>query len=133
MGYEAGAKSRAYMMSDTAETGATFKVIQSTGETVFSGAIGANLGAWGAFQIYALDFQASERGTYQIEVTGPVPATSPAFPIDTAAKLYTQGVPNALYFYHVQRDGPDFIPGPLRTAASRTTCSRSARSSRRST
>ena len=117
LGYEAGAKSRAYLMSDTAETGATFKLIQTTGGKVFSGAIGASLGAWGAFQVYALDFQTTNIGTFRIEVKGPVPATSPAFPIDTPAKLYAQGIPNALNFYQVQRDGANFIPGPLRTAA----------------
>jgi hypothetical protein len=56
-------------------------------------------------------------GTYSIEVTGPVPATSPSFAIDTGQAVYQQALANALSFYQTERDGPDFIPGPLRTAA----------------
>src|SRR5689334_13720504 len=57
LGY-ADATKRAYLMSSTAETGATFAVRNSGGTTVFSAPIGANLGSWSAGypNVYALDF-----------------------------------------------------------------------------
>jgi endoglucanase len=116
MGYEVGARSRAYLMSDTAESGAVFKVVESGGKTVFTGPVGASLGTWGTFQVYALDFRSDDRGAFTIQVTGPVAATSPGFPVDQPAKLYAQGMANALDFYQNERDGADFIPSPLRTA-----------------
>ncbi len=46
VGYSAGASKRAYLMASAAETGATFAVKNASGTTVFSAAIGANLGSW---------------------------------------------------------------------------------------
>src|SRR5262245_8238659 len=58
VGYPSGASKRAYLMASAAETAATFAVKNSSGATVFSAPIGANLGAWsGPFSfVYALDF-----------------------------------------------------------------------------
>jgi endoglucanase len=120
VGYPADSAKRAYLMSSTAETGATFAVKNAGGTTLFSGPIGQALGSWSnAYPfVYALDFAAvTSPGTYSIEVTGPVPATSPSFTIDTGQAVYQQALANALFFYQTERDGPDFIPGPLRTAA----------------
>ena len=120
VGYPADSAKRAYLMSNVAETGATFAVKNDAGTTLFSGSIGQALGAWSnAYPyVYALDFAAvTATGTYSIEVTGPVPATSPSFGIDTGQAVYQQALANALSFYQTERDGPNFIPGPLRTAA----------------
>jgi endoglucanase len=46
MGYATGATKRAYLMASGAETGATFSVTNASGTTVYSAAIGANLGSW---------------------------------------------------------------------------------------
>ena len=120
VGYPTGAAKRAYFMSPTAAAGATFAVKNASGVTVFSGTLGASLGAWstayGAVQ--PIDFGAVTRpGTYTISVnvTGATP--SPSFKIDTGANVYAQAIANTLNFYQVQRDGPSFIGGPLRTAA----------------
>jgi endoglucanase len=119
VGYPATAMKRAFLMASVVETGATFSVNDSTGGTVFSAPIGANLGSWSSTysNVYALDFDdVTTAGTYTISVSGPVPATSPSFRIDSGANVYATPLANALSFYQTERDGPDFIPNALRTA-----------------
>jgi len=118
LGYSAAAK-RAYLMASTAETGATFSVINSSGASVYSGPVGANLGSWSSSypDVYALDFgSVVTPGTYTISVTGPVAASSPSFTINTAQTIYAGAMANALSFYQNERDGPNYIPSALRTA-----------------
>jgi endoglucanase len=117
LGYELGSESRAYLMSSGSESGAVFHVIDSKGMTSFSGGIGANLGTWGTFTVYALDFKISEAGTYTIGVDGPFPATSLAFPVAAPEQLYSRGLANALNFYENERDGEHFIRTPLRAGS----------------
>jgi len=120
VGYVATANKRAYLMASASETGASFSVKNSSGTTVFSAPIGLNLGSWsGSYpNVYALDFSSvSTAGTYTIAVSTPIAATSPSFRIDTAANLYSTPLANTLYFYENERDGPNFIPTALRTAA----------------
>jgi len=118
VGYPVGAPKRAYLMTATTETGATFKVLNSSGTAVFNTAIGAKLGSWGSFSnVYALDFDGvTTPGTYTISVTGPASATSLSFVIDVPASVYTTPLANSLYFYQNERDGANFIATPLRTA-----------------
>lgn len=119
VGYPVNAGKRAYLMTATTETGATFSVVNSSGTSVFSSAVGAKLGSWGTFSnVYALDFDGvSTAGTYTIKVTGPAAATSTSFAIDLPANLYSTPLANSLYFYENERDGADFIASPLRSAA----------------
>jgi endoglucanase len=121
VGYVSGASKRAYLMASGAETGATFVVKNSSGSNVFGpAAIGANLGSWSnAYpDIYALDFDNFvTAGTYTISVSGPIAATSPSFKVDTAANVYTGALSNSLFYYQNERDGPNFVSTPLRTAA----------------
>jgi endoglucanase len=117
VGYEAGSQSRAYLMSRTSESGAVFRVVNSSGQTESSGPIGSSLGLWGKFTVYALDFVVAETGSNIIEVRGPASANSPKFLIDTPERLYSTALSNALNFYQNERDGSDFIRTPLRTAA----------------
>jgi endoglucanase len=119
VGYPASATKRAYLMSSTAETGATFALLNSGGTTVFSAPIGARLGSWGSFSnVYALDFDSyGVAGTYTISVTGPAAATSPAFVVDSAVNVYSTPLSNSLYYYENERDGANFIATQLRTAA----------------
>jgi endoglucanase len=121
VGYPANASKRAYLMSSADETGATFSVTSSGGATVFSGSVGPFLGSWNgtyAF-VYPLDFDSvTTTGSYTISVSGPVPAgPSPTFKVDTGTNLYAKALANSLYFYENERDGPNFIPTALRTAA----------------
>ena len=119
VGY-AGVAKRAYLMTSASATGATFAVVNAGGTSVFSAPIGANLGSWSsAFSnVYALDFDAvTAPDTYTIQVTGAATATSPPFRIDTGTAVYGGALTNTRSFYQVQRDGPEFVPSPLRTAA----------------
>jgi endoglucanase len=122
VGYVAGAAKRAYLMASGAETGATFSIKNSSGSVVFGPiAIGANLGSWsnGYPDVYALDFDSfvPAAGTFSISVSGPIAASSPNFKMDTAANVYSSALSNSVYFYQNERDGPNFIASPLRTAA----------------
>ncbi|HEV2461946.1 MAG TPA: glycoside hydrolase family 9 protein, partial [Ktedonobacterales bacterium] len=119
MGYATSATKRAYLMASGAETGATFSVTNASGTTVYSAAIGANLGSWSSAypDVYALDFDSvTAAGTYTISVSGAIAGSSPSFKIDMAANLYTSALANALSFYQNERDGPNYIPSALRTA-----------------
>jgi endoglucanase len=118
VGYPMNATKRAYLMTSTTETGATFKLTNSAGASVFNAAIGAKLGSWGSFSnVYALDFDSvTTPGSYTITVTGPASATSPSFLIDVPASVYSTPLANSLYFYQNERDGANFIATPLRTA-----------------
>ena len=122
VGYVTTANKRAYLMASASETGATFSLKNSSGTTVYSAPIGLNLGSWsGSYpNVYALDIPTSvttAAGTYTISVSAPIAATSPSFKIDTAANLYSTPLANTLYFYENERDGSNFIPTALRTAA----------------
>lgn len=121
-GYESGkAPYRAYLMSATPESGATFAVINSAGTPVYSSPIGSQLGIWSqsktlTYNIYALDFPAPPADTYTITVTGPATSTSPRFAVDRPEVLYPGLLLNTLFFYETERDGPDYLPNALRTA-----------------
>ena len=97
-GYVANAPKRAYLMSSASSSGASFSVLNSSGSPVYSGTIGASLGSWGSFtHVYALDFDTvTTPGTYRISVIGSISATSPSFPIDTGANLYSTPLANRL-------------------------------------
>ena len=121
LGYAAGSQAkRAYLMASGTENGARFSVKNASGTTVYSAPIGANLGKWSASypDVYAVDFPAvNTPGTYSISVAGPIAAQSPSFRIDTAVNVYSGALANSLFFYQTERDGPNFIPNALRTAA----------------
>jgi hypothetical protein len=89
LGYEAGTLSRAYLMSKTSEAGAVFRVLDSSGHAKFSAPIGSDLGKWGKFTVYALDFRVSESGSYAIEVNGTVSPTSLRFRVHEPEDLYS--------------------------------------------
>ncbi len=118
IGYEATESMRAYLMSTSPVSGETFTVKNaSSGATVASGSVGAKTGAWGSFTVYPIDFNIGAAGTYTVSVNGGVSATSPAFPVNTPTALYTTPLSYTLSFYQNERDGPNFIPSSLRTAA----------------
>jgi len=121
VGYVSGGAKRAYLMASAAETGATFVLKNSSGSAVFGpAAIGANLGTWSnAYpDIYALDFDSFVTpGTYTISVSGAIAASSPTFKIDSAANVYSGALANSLFYYQNERDGPNFVSTPMRTAA----------------
>jgi endoglucanase len=116
VGYESGRAARAYVMTTASLTSESFQVLDASGHVAASGTVGATTGKWGGFRVYPVDFDVTAAGTYTIRVTGSAGAVSPAFAVDTAAKLFARPLANALAFYQVQRDGPDYIRSALRTA-----------------
>jgi endoglucanase len=122
VGYEAGSPPfRAYLMSTAAETGATFNVLSSGGQIVYTAPIGALLGTWSnsatlTYSVYALDFTVPAGDGYTISVAGPVAAVSPVFPVADPQTLYSGLLLNTKFFYETERDGPNYIPNALRTA-----------------
>ena len=121
VGYETGKTPfRAYLMSTEAETGATFKVLNSKGAAVYSGHVGALLGTWShsktvTYDVYALDFTVPGGDLYKISVSGPVAADSPRFAVDFPEVLYSGLLLNTLFFYETQRDGANFVRNALRS------------------
>jgi endoglucanase len=117
LGYQIGTNGRAYLMLANPQNNTSFHILDSQGTPVFSGIAGANAGIWGKFAVYPLDFKISVAGTYTIVLDKPLSATSFPFSVDTAEKLYSQALRNALNFYQNERDGRNFIRTPLRSAA----------------
>jgi len=120
VGYVGGGSKRAYLISSGAEPGATFTVKNSSGNSLLTAPIGADLGSWSRSypNVYALDFSnVTASGTYTLTVSGPIAASSPSFRIDTAANVYATPLAHSLSYYQNERDGPDFITSSLRTAA----------------
>jgi endoglucanase len=118
VGYEVGLPMRAYLMADPGRAGSEFSLQKSDGARVLSGAVGTSTGVWNNYTVYPLDFSAPSPGNYSLTLSGPIAAASPSFNVGTAKELYSVPLSNALQFYQNQRDGRDFIPSPLRTAAS---------------
>jgi endoglucanase len=116
LGYPIHTTARAYLMATALETGATFKLLDSTGATIASGNVPSTSKLWHTFHVYALDFTASRSGSFTLAVSGPDPATSPSFRVATPATLYAKALANGLSFFQNQRDGAGFIASPLRSA-----------------
>ncbi len=121
VGYESGETPfRAYLMSTVEEGRVSFAVVNSKGDTSYSGQVGALLGTWShspkaSYNVYALDFTVPGGETYTISVSGPVQAASPPFAVDAPEALYSGLLLNTLFFYETERDGPDFVRNALRT------------------
>jgi endoglucanase len=120
VGYPRAADKRAYLMASVRAAGAPYTVTDGGGRTVASGRVGPDLGRWSRRfpHVYPIDFTRVRRsGTFRIVVAGPAPAAA-RITIGNGAPLYAGPLRNALSFYRVQRDGPDIVRSPLRTAAS---------------
>jgi len=119
VGYPSGATKRAYLMSETTERDATFRVVNAAGHTVYRGHVERSSTSWSSRypHVYPLDFdRVRASGRYTIAVDGPARATSPHFAVGTPRKLYSAPLANSLFFYQAERDGPHFIRSALRTA-----------------
>jgi endoglucanase len=107
-------------MSSSAMIGATFAVLNSGGVTVDTGRIGASSEKWNSTfrYVYPVTFSSlTARGTDDVVVHSTPAVTSPKFEIGPTSTLWDQALANSLSFYQNERDGPDYIPSALRTAA----------------
>lgn len=122
VGYEVGASPfRAWLMSTTPVSSATFSVIGSGGKTAYSAPVGPLLGTWSnsaplTYYVYALDFTVPGGNTYTISVSGDPTSVSPRFAVDGPSTLYAGLLLNTLFFFETERDGSNYVPNALRTA-----------------
>ncbi|WP_329049097.1 glycoside hydrolase family 9 protein [Amycolatopsis sp. NBC_01488] len=115
VGYAPGETKHAYLFAqqDPGEVG--FQVVDTAGQTVFSGAAGATTGAWNdSFTaVRVLDLSAVKTpGSYRVQVPGAPP--SPPFRVAPAADLFGPIVASNVKFFQAQRDGAGFVRSGLR-------------------
>lgn len=117
VGYLKSDTKQAILLASGPESSATFNVVNTAnGKTVYTAPIGSGQGSWSkAFpNTYLLDFSSVQAaGSYKIAVKGSINATSPVFKIGTGADLYAGLLPNALFFYQAQQDGPNVNPNVM--------------------
>jgi endoglucanase len=126
VGYPSGAAKLAEIMTkarpsgDLPGGGLRWVLVRAGSCTVAaSGVARQNLGSWSKRYgwVRAARFSGVRApGRYRLGILGDASAASPWFAIGSAARLYARPLANALYFYENERDGPDFIHTPLRSA-----------------
>ena len=115
VGYPADGPKVAYVMLARPVATVSFEVTTPYG-VAYRGTSADDLGSWNSAYraVYELSFSAfSVPGIYQVKVTSPAAAVSPAFVIGTGAQLYRQLVDNGVRYFTSERDGPDVVPSVL--------------------
>jgi endoglucanase len=115
VGYPTGGPKVAYVMLARPTAVVRFEVITPYG-VAYRGTSTDDQGSWNpAYRaVYRLGFSGlSVPGVYQVRVTSPGDAVSPAFTIGTGAQLYGQLVDNAVQYFTSERDGPDVVSSVL--------------------
>ena len=121
LGYPAtAAKTAELMTADPNAAARRWVLVRRGGCTLAaSGVAGRDLGPWSSRYpaVWAVSLpRALAAGEYRVGLAGRPGAVSPWFRVAPAAQLYAQPLARALSFYAGQRDGPQFIRSPLRTA-----------------
>ncbi len=115
VGYPTSGPKLAYVMLAKPVSRVSFEVTTPHG-VAYRGTSTDDVGSWNAaYQaVYLLRFSGlNVPGIYQVKVTSPAAAASPAFVIGTGAQLYRQLVDNAVQYFTSERDGPDVVPSVL--------------------
>ncbi len=115
VGYPSSGPKLAYVMVARPVAAVRFEVTTRYG-VVYQGTSTEDVGSWNsAYQaVYRLSFSGvNSPGVYQVKVTSPAAASSPAFVIGDGAQLYRQLVDNAVQYFTSERDGPDVDPSVL--------------------
>jgi endoglucanase len=113
VGYVTNGPKQAYLLSAADHAGETFDILDASGSVAFSGAVGADRGAWNDRfgHVNQIDFDGfTAAGTYRMRAAG---ATSPPFEIGVGSALYEQLIANTLAFFQEQHDGRNVQPGLL--------------------
>lgn len=116
VGYAAGEPLVAHAMLADAVPGATYELVDETGEVAASGRLGPDVGRWSARWPHVLRIEVppvDEPGRYRIRLAGGAAGTSPAFDVGTAEQLYAPLAAHGVRFFQAQRDGADQVPGVL--------------------
>jgi endoglucanase len=115
VGYPVSGPKVAYVMLAKPANSVSFEVTTPYG-VAYQGTSSDDVGSWNSayHAVYRLSFSGlSVPGVYQVKVTSPAAAASPAFVVGTAAQLYGQLVDNAVQYFTSERDGPDVVPSVL--------------------
>jgi endoglucanase len=115
VGYPSDGPKVAYAMVARPVAEVRFEVTTRYG-VVYRGTSTDDVGSWNsAYQaVYRLNFSGVDTpGVYQVRVTSPAAAASPAFVIGDGTQLYRQLVDNAVQYFTSERDGPDVDPSVL--------------------
>lgn len=116
-GFLPGDTKQAYLMTSAAVSGESFSVVNSAGTTVLTGNVGStSRGSWnsGYPDVYPISFSGlNTNGTYHLQVSGTVSASSPSFTVESAGSLFGKLVGDGVTFFQNQRDGSNVIAGSL--------------------
>jgi endoglucanase len=115
VGYPSGGPKVAYVMLAGPVSKVSFEVTTPYG-VAYRGTSTDDVGSWNAayHAVYRVSFSGlSVPGIYQVKVTSPAAAASPAFVVGTGAQLYRELVDNAVQYFTSERDGPDVVPSVL--------------------
>jgi endoglucanase len=115
VGYPSDGPKVAYVMLAGPVSKVSFEVTTPYG-VAYRGTSTDYVGSWNAayHAVYRLSFSGlSVPGIYQVKVTSPAAAASPAFVVGTGAQLYRELVDNAVQYFTSERDGPDVVPSVL--------------------
>ena len=115
VGYPSDGPKVAYVMLAGPVSKVSFEVTTPYG-VAYRGTSTDDVGSWNAayHAVYRLGFSGlSVPGIYQVKVTSPAVAASPAFVVGTGAQLYRELVDNAVQYFTSERDGPDVVPSVL--------------------
>lgn len=116
VGYTPGENKHAYLMSSASGAGSSFRVLDATGGEVLAGEAGGSTGGWNDTyrSVRVLDLSAlTKPGTYRVEVSGAVTASSPSFRVAPATDLFGPLIQDNVRFFRAQRDGSDTDPSVL--------------------
>jgi endoglucanase len=115
VGYPVSGPKVAYVMLAKPVSAVSFEVTTPYG-VAYQGTSTDDVGSWNSAYraVYQLSFSGvSVPGVYQVKVTAPAVAVSPAFAIGTGTQLYRGLVDNAVQYFTSERDGPDVVPSVL--------------------
>jgi endoglucanase len=115
VGYATDAPKVAFLMLPAKVAWVTFEVITPYG-VAYQGTSTDDVGSWNAGYraVYKLSFSGvNAPGQYQVKVTSPAAAVSPAFVIGDGLQLYRQLLDNAVQYFTSERDGPDVVSAVL--------------------
>lgn len=116
LGVTPGQPARAWLMASPKDRVDGVDVVDAAGRVVGQATVGVRAATWGLYRVRPLAFTIASPGSYHLVARGSSPSRSPDFPVDAPSARYADALRHALALYQVQRDGPDFVPGPLRTA-----------------
>ena len=119
VGYVGGGSKRAYLMSSGMESGATFSVKNSSGGSVLTAPIGANLGSWSRTypNVYALDFSRLPSGIYTITVSWADWRRLPRVSESTRPRTCSHAAGQFASYHQNSARWSELLASPLRTAA----------------